>query len=56
MRGELRATPQNSLSVSVVCNFTCGRHVRLHGVGMTSEEECNKVMETDSRCAHICLP
>ena len=36
-------------------NFKCGLNVRLVGVGMALEEDGNKVMETDSRCVHICL-
>jgi len=56
IRGELRATPQNSLKCIIRCNFKCGLNVRLLGVGMASEEGCSKLMGTDSRCAHICLP
>jgi hypothetical protein len=36
-------------------NFKCGLNVRFLGVGMISEEDGNKMVETDSGCVHICL-
>jgi hypothetical protein len=36
-------------------NFKCDLNDRLLGVGMASEGDGNKLMETDSRCVYICL-
>jgi hypothetical protein len=55
-KGRTKSYTANFSKCIIRCNFKCGLNVRLLGVGMASEEGCSKLMGTDSRCAHICLP